>query len=403
MFVNYSFEKRVDRRGQHSAKWEEMGNNFSTSELLPMWIADMDLETAPEIIEALQEKTAHGIYGYVYRPDSYFKSAALWTKKRFGYDLDAKTLLHSPGVVPSLSLCVRLFTKEKDAILIQSPVYYPFYATIQNNHRRVVENKLLGDEAGYYRIDLEDFERKIVEEKVKLFLLCSPHNPVGRVWKEEELRAMAEICLKHGVRVLADEIWRDLIMPENKHIPFASLSEEVEDMTITCFSATKTFNLAGLQASFISFPRREEWLSFDKELGILDIKRNSPFNLVAFETAFTKGEAWLEALVKHLNSNMDYVIDFCKREIPELKIQKPEGTYLMWLDFSALGFQGKELSKFIEKEAKLALDHGYWFGKGAGEENFERINVACPRYLLEEGMKRLAEAVKHYRKEREEK
>lgn len=394
--MKYNFNEKIDRSNNHAAKWEEMGNKFISNDLWPMWIADMDLKTAPVIIDAMREKLEQGIFGYVYRPASYYQSAADWIERRFDYKIDPKTLINSPGVVPTLSILVRLMTKADEKVLIQSPVYYPFSSVVKENGRELVVNELVKDEAGYYTIDFEDFEKKVSDEKVKLFIMCSPHNPVGRVWKREELQKMSELCLKYNVRVIADEIWRDIIMPEHKHIPAASLSKEIEHNTITCFSPTKTFNIAGLQASFATLPREEEWKMLDEELGRLDVKRNSPFSLVGFEAAYTKGEEWLEELLIHLDGNMDYVVNFVKERIPEVKVRKPEGTYLMWLDFSGLNMTKEELSMFMQKEAKIALDDGFWFGEnGAG---FERMNIACPRYMVEEGMNRIENAVKVWRK-----
>ncbi len=394
--MKYNFNEKIDRSNNHSAKWEEMGNKFISNDLWPMWIADMDLKTAPVIIDAMREKLEQGIFGYVYRPASYYQSAADWIERRFDYKIDPKTLINSPGVVPTLSILVRLMTKANEKVLIQSPVYYPFSAVVRENERELVVNELVKDETGYYTIDFEDFEKKVSDEKVTLFIMCSPHNPVGRVWKREELQKMSELCLKYNVRVIADEIWRDIVMPGHKHIPAASLSKEIEHNTITCFSPTKTFNIAGLQASFATLPREEEWKMLDEELGRLDVKRNSPFSLVGFEAAYTKGEEWLEELLIHLDGNMDYVVNFVKERIPEVKVRKSEGTYLMWLDFSGLGMTKEELSMFMQKEAKIALDDGFWFGEnGAG---FERMNIACPRYMVEEGMNRIENAVKIWRK-----
>lgn len=394
--MKYNFNEKIDRSNNHAAKWEEMGNKFISNDLWPMWIADMDLKTAPVIIDAMREKLEQGIFGYVYRPASYYQSAADWIERRFDYKIDPKTLINSPGVVPTLSILVRLMTKADEKVLIQSPVYYPFSAVVRENERELVVNELVKDETGYYTIDFEDFEKKVSDEKVTLFIMCSPHNPVGRVWKREELQKMSELCLKYNVRVIADEIWRDIVMPGHKHIPVASLSKEIEHNTITCFSPTKTFNIAGLQASFATLPREEEWKMLDEELGRLDVKRNSPFSLVGFEAAYTKGEEWLEELLIHLDGNMDYVVNFVKERIPEVKVRKPEGTYLMWLDFSGLNMTKEELSMFMQKEAKIALDDGFWFGEnGAG---FERMNIACPRYMVEEGMNRIENAVKIWRK-----
>ncbi|AVQ32184.1 MAG: MalY/PatB family protein [Fusobacterium varium] len=394
--MKYCFDEKIDRSKNHSAKWAELGKKFGTDDLFPMWIADMDIKTAPEIVQAMKEKVEQEIFGYVYRPDSYYKSAAEWLERRFGYKISEKTLIHSPGVVPSLSILVKLMTNEDEKILIQTPVYYPFAETIKDNNRTLVTNELVRDENGYYTMNFDDLEEKLSDEKVTLFILCSPHNPVGRVWKKEELAKVGELCLKYNVRIIADEIWRDIIMPGVVHTPMASISKEIEDITVTCFSPTKTFNIAGLQASFATFPRKEELERFDRELGILDIKRNNPFSLVAFETAYTKCDEWVNQLNEFLSSNMDYAIDFIKNRIPEVKICKAEGTYLLWLDFSSLGFTKEELSEFMKREAKVAMDDGYWFGdNGIG---YERMNIACPRYMLEEGLTRIEKAVKSLRK-----
>ena len=394
--MKYNFDEPVDRSRNFSAKYDECARKFGREGLIPMWIADMDIKTAPEIVQAMKEKVEQEIFGYVYRPDSYYKSAAEWLERRFGYKISEKTLIHSPGVVPSLSILVKLMTNEDEKILIQTPVYYPFAETIKDNNRTLVTNELIRDENGYYTMNFDDLEEKLSDEKVTLFILCSPHNPVGRVWKKEELAKVGELCLKYNVRIIADEIWRDIIMPGVVHTPMASISKEIEDITVTCFSPTKTFNIAGLQASFATFPRKEELERFDRELGILDIKRNNPFSLVAFETAYTKCDEWVNQLNEFLSSNMDYAIDFIKNRIPEVKICKAEGTYLLWLDFSSLGFTKEELSEFMKREAKVAMDDGYWFGdNGIG---YERMNIACPRYMLEEGLTRIEKAVKSLRK-----
>lgn len=394
--MKYCFNEKIDRSKNHSAKWAELGTKFGTEDLFPMWIADMDIKTAPEIIDAMREKLDQEIFGYVYRPESYYKSAADWMEKRFGYKISEKTLIHSPGVVPSLSILVKLMTNADEKIMIQTPVYYPFAETIRDNNRTLVTNELVRDENGYYTMDFKDLENKLSDEKTTLFILCSPHNPVGRVWTKEELKKVGELCLKYNVRIIADEIWRDVVMPGFTHTPIASISKEIEDITVTCFSPTKTFNIAGLQASFATFPRRDEYVRFERELGILDIKRNNPFSLVAFEAAYTKCEEWVNQLNEFLYSNMQYVKDFVEKNIPEIKVSISEGTYLLWLDFSALGFTKEELSEFMKREAKVAMDDGYWFGEnGVG---YERMNIACPRYMVEEGLNRIEKAIKTLRK-----
>lgn len=386
----YNFDKKIDRSKNNSAKWEEIGLNFGEDDLLPMWVADMDFETAPEILEAMKEKLDQRIFGYTSRPNSYFESAAKWTKERHGYDIDPKTLVHSPGVILTLSLVIKLFTRENDKIMIQNPVYTPFSNVIKDNNRKLVINSLMESE-GKYSIDFEGFENKAKDPDLKWFILCNPHNPVGRVWTKDELEKLGDICVRNNVRIIADEIWRDIVYKNHKHISIASLSKEIEDITITCFSATKTFNIAGLQASFVSFPRREEFNRFSNELGVLDIKRNNPFNLVAVEAAFNKGDKWVGELVEYLEDNVDYVENYIKENIPNVSLVRPEGTYLIWLDFRNLNLDKNEISSILIKKGKIALSSGAVFGdEGQG---FVRMNIACPRYILEDGLNRIKKAV----------
>lgn len=391
--MKYNFNEKIDRSENHSAKWAEMEMKFGRKDLTPMWVADMDIKAAPEIVEAMKKKVEQEIFGYVYRPDSYYESAANWLKKRFGYEISPSTLIHSPGVVPSMSILVKMLTKETDRILIQSPVYPPFAAAVKDNGRKLIENNLIKDEKGYYTIDFEDLENKLALEDVTLFILCNPHNPVGRVWRREELEKMGELCKKHNVRILADEIWRDLIMPGYKHIPMASINKEIEDITITLFSPTKSFNLAGLQASFATFSRAEERKEFDDILGQMDVKRNNPFSLVAFETAYERCENWLEQLIEHIDGNMQYVIDFINERLPMVKTVKPEGTYLMWLDFNNIGIAQDKIQEFLINEAKVAMNDGGTFGENG--KGFARMNVACPRYMVEEAMEQIEKAIKN--------
>ena len=394
--MKFNFNEKVDRSKNHAAKWEEMGKKFGSDDLLPMWIADMDIKTVPEVVEAIKEKADQAIFGYVYRPDSYYETAAQWLEKRFGYKINPKTLIHSPGVVPSMNMLVKSLTKEDEKVLIQTPVYPPFAESVKNGKRTLVTNELIKDENGYYTIDFEDLEKKLSDEKVTLMILCNPHNPVGRVWKKEELQKIGDLCVKYNVRILADEIWRDLVLPGYTHTPIASLSREIENITITCFSPTKTFNIAGLQASFAVFPREEEWKAFDNELGEMDIKRNNPFSLVGFEAAYNHGEEWLSELLVHLEGNAQYVADFVKERLPEIKTVKPEGTYLMWLDFNGLNIAPEEITDMLIKDAKVAMNDGASFG--ANGKGFARMNIACPRYMVEDAMARIEKAVKNLKK-----
>jgi len=390
--MKYNFDEKIDRKNNHSAKWSEMKKNYGSDDLWPMWIADMDIKTAPAITDALVKKAQEGIFGYVYRPETYYGSAVDWCKRRFDWKIKADELIHTLGVIPALTVAVRLFTEKKDKIMIQTPVYYPFYNVIKQNDRELVTNPLVKGKDGYYTMDFEDMEEKLSDPQLKVFILCSPHNPVGRVWKKEELEKIGELCLKYNVRIYADEIWRDLVYPNHKHIAIASLSKEIQNITVTFFSASKTFNLAGLQASYVHFPRKEEFEKYDYELGVLDIKRNSPFNLVAGQVAFKQDE-WVDSLVVHLRDNLDYLLEFMTKELPKVKISRPEATYLVWMDFTEYGLTKEELSNVMKEKGKIALDDGYWFGVEG--EGYERINIACPGYMLEEGLDRIKKAVSH--------
>lgn len=387
--MEYNFDKKIDRSKNHSAKWSEMDTHYGSNDLLPLWVADMDFEVAPEIYDAMKEKLEQRIFGYVYRPNSYYKSACEWTERRYGYQIHPDTLIHSPGVIPSISLIIRLFTKENEKILIQPPVYAPFSSVVKKNKRTLVTNPLK-EVDGRYIIDFDDFEEKCKDPDLKWFILCNPHNPVGRVWTKEELTRIAEICLKYNVRVISDEIWRDIVYKNYKFTPFASISKEVEDITITCFSPTKTFNIAGLQASFVQFPKKEELELFQEELAVLDIRRNNAFSLVAIEAGYTKGESWLNALIDYLEENYNFLEKYIKENIPKIKIVRPEGTYLVWLDFRDFKLSDKEISTILQEKAKVALQEGLIFGEeGRG---FQRINIACPRYILKEALIRISKA-----------
>lgn len=386
--MKYNFDKKINRYENNSTKWTEMHNAFISNDLLPFWIADMDFETCPEVKKAMEDKLSQNIYGYVHTKSSYFESACDFTKRRYGYEINKETLLHSPGVALSLALCVRLFTEVTDKIMISTPVYAPFHECVLQNGRELVTNPLVLKD-GKYVMDFEDFEKKASDKDLKWYILCNPHNPTGRVWSKEELRKISEICLKHNVRVISDEIWRDLVFKGNEFTHFASLSKEVEDITITCFSATKTFNLAGLQASFISLPRENELQKFKQELSILHLGRNNSFNVVACEVAFNKGEEWLEELLIYLENNLNYVEDFIKNKLPKIKFVRPEGTYVVWLDFSE--YEIDDIYLFIQENAKVALDNGTKYDKAS--KQFLRLNFACPRYILEEGLLRIEKAL----------
>ena len=348
----------------------------------------MDFKTAQPIIDALKARAEEGIWGYTARPDSYFAAIRGWQKRRNGWDIDQSLMSFSLGVVQTISACVKLFTPEGGSVLIQTPVYSEFYDMTEAWNRKVVENQFV-EKDGKWTVDWADFEEKLKE--VDLFILCSPHNPLGIVWTEEELRRMMNLCLQYRVPVVSDEIHSDLIFHGKKHIPTASLSPEIAANVITGISGTKTFNLAGLQASTVVFPNQHKKQVFDHFWQCMDIHRNNAFSLTAMEAAFNQGEEWLEQLLPYLSANFDYVVDYCEKHIPKIKTYAPDATYLMWLDCRELGLTNEELHDFMIQKAKLGLNDGCSFGRSLN--GYMRLNAACPRATLEKAMHQLEAAV----------
>lgn len=385
----YDFDEVIDRRGQHAAKYEELEKKFGRSDIIPLWVADMDFRAPAPVIDALTEKARHGIFGYTYRPDSYFQAVCDWQKRRNGWEIDASLASFCVGVVPALSVIVHEFTDPGDSVLIQTPVYPEFEESISAWGRRTLVAPL-AEENGRYSVDFAVFE-KALKESPRLFILCSPHNPVGRVWSEQELTRMCELCIAHGVTIVSDEIHSDLILWGGKFIPTAALSPEIASHTISCTSGTKTFNLAGLQASTIVFPKREWKKRFDGFWANFDIHRNNSFSVVAMEAAFRHGDEWLEQLTRYIEGNVTFVRDWCRDKIPRIKANVPESTYLIWLDCRELGLSDDALFDFMVNDARLALGRGIAFGKGG--EGFMRLNAACPRSVLARALEQLETAV----------
>ncbi len=383
--MDFKFDKIIDRTNNFSAKWSEMNKNFGTNDLLPMWVADMDFLTAPCIMEALKDRLDQGIFGYTTRPSSYNESIANWLDNRFSWKIKKEWLMFSPAVVPSISLLIQNLTNKNDKIMIQEPVYSPFHNTVKMNERELVISPLIKLENGNYIMDYDDIESKIKD--VKIFILCNPHNPVGRVWTLEELTKLGDICLKNNVLVISDEIHSDIIFKNHKHTPFASISKEFEQNTITCMAPTKTFNLAGLQSSFVVIPNKAYYNILDNAFSKLDIKRNNAFSLVATEAAYNYGEDWLDSLLNYLEDNVDFAIEYINTYIPQLKVNKPEGTYLLWVDFSSLNIDEDTLKNALINIGKVALNSGSSFGIG-GQGHY-RINLACPRSMVLEALKRI--------------
>lgn len=386
--MHYNFDAVVDRSGNHAAKYDERKKKFGTEDVIPLWIADMDFRTAQPIIDALTARAQEGIWGYTARPESYFAAIAAWQKRRHGWDIDQSLMSWSLGVVQTISACVKLFTPEGGSVLIQTPVYSEFYDMTEAWNRKVVECPFV-ERDGRWSVDWTDFEEKLTQ--VDLFLLCSPHNPLGIVWEEADLRRMMELCLKHHVLVVSDEIHSDLIFHGKRHIPTATLSPEIAANVITGISGTKTFNLAGLQASTVVFPDAHKKAVFDHYWQCMDIHRNNAFSLTAMEAAFTGGEEWLEQLLPYLSDNFDFVVDYCQKYIPKIKTYAPDATYLMWLDCRALGLDNQALHDFMIQKAKLGLNDGCSFGRQL--QGFMRLNAACPRSVLAQAMDQLRAAV----------
>ena len=388
--MKFNFDKIVDRTNNFSAKWSEMNKNFGTNNLLPMWVADMDFLTAPCVMEALKDRLEQGIFGYTTRPSSYNESIVNWLDNRFSWKINQEWLMFSPAVITSISLLIQNLTQKNDKIMIQEPVYSPFHSIVESNERNLVISPLVKLDDGSYVMDYEDIEAKIKD--VKVFILCNPHNPVGRVWTREELTRLGEICLKHNVLIISDEIHSDIILKNHKHTPFASISKEFSENTITCMAPTKTFNLAGLQSSFLVISNPYYYEVMDKAFSILDIKRNNAFSLVATEAAYNYGEDWLYELIKYIEDNVDFAIDYIKNHMPQLKVKKPEGTYLLWVDFSNLNVDKKDLKNALINKGRIALSDGSSFGIGG--DGYYRINLACPRSMVLEGLKRIEFAIK---------
>ena len=386
--MKYNFDEIIDRSGNRSAKYDERAKKFGTADVIPLWVADMDFRTAQPIIDACVSKAEEGIWGYTSRPDSYFQAVQQWEQRRKGWTPDISLMSWSLGVVPALSSIVRLFSGDGDKILIQTPVYSEFYDVAEAWGREVVENPLVETD-GKWSIDFDDFAEKV--KQCRIFLLCNPQNPVGRVWEPEELRKMAELCVESGTLLVSDEIHSDLIFHGKRHTPTASLSPEIAANTITCISATKTFNLAGLQASTTIFPNKDMKRAFEEFWGRMDIRRNNAFSCVAMEAAYREGEEWLDQLLPYISGNFDYICDFCAKNIPQIKPNRPDATYLMWLDCRALSMTNEELRDFFIHKAQLGLNEGYTFGHSLA--GFMRLNAACPRSTLEKAMRQLKAAV----------
>lgn len=384
------FDTVPNRRGTNCFKYDFAREMGMPEDVLPLWVADMDFPTAPAVLERLHALAEHGIFGYTGVKDAYFSAVHNWYAQRFGWETQRSWLVTTPGVVFAIAIAIRAFTQKGDAILIQQPVYYPFANKVTENDRQLVVNPLVLKN-GRYEMDFADMERKIVDYHVKMLLLCSPHNPVGRVWTKEELLRVGEICQKHGVLVVSDEIHADFTYAGHTHRVFASVKSEFADFTITCTAPSKTFNLAGLQNSNIFIPNRQLRHAYKKELSACGCGGTNCMGMAACQAAYEAGADWLEQLKQYLAGNLAYIRQFLREKLPDIALIEPDGTYLVWLDLRKLGLTEQQQRQLIVQDAKLWLDTGTLFGQGG--EGFERINIACPRTTIEQAMQRLERAV----------
>lgn len=385
------FDEIIDRRNTNSLKYDFAIERGRPKDVLPLWVADMDFRVADEITEAISNAVAHGIYGYTDTKEDFFLALKNWYHDNFSWDIKPEWHVKTPGVVFAIATATKAYTNPGDAIIIQQPVYYPFFKTIKLNDRVVVNSPLVNKD-GVYHIDFEDFEQKIIDNKVKLFYLCNPHNPVGRVWSKEELTKIGDICCKHNVFVISDEIHSDFIYEGYQHTVFSSIKKEFENNSMICTAPSKTFNLAGLQISNIFIANEHKRKQFVKEIAKTGYDELNTLGIVAAKAAYTSGKPWLDALSAYLKDNLNFVREFLKERIPSLKLVEPQGTYLIWIDCRALGLSEEEREDLIVNKAKLWLDTGSMFGKDG--EGYERINIACPRSILKQALEQLEAAVK---------
>lgn len=385
--MNYDFDKIITRRGTNSVKWDES----ESPDIIPMWVADMDFQTAPCIIEALQRRIEHGIFGYTLVPNSYYDAIINWFSGHHQWQIDRSWILYTSGVVPALSAIIKALTQPKDKVLVLSPVYNCFFSSIKNNGCEAVESPLVYQKNTYY-VDWNDFEDKLSDPLVKLFILCNPHNPAGRVWKREELLHINNLCMKHGVKVIADEIHCELVMPGHTFVPFASISEDTLNNSITCNSPSKSFNTAGLQIANIICNDKKTRLRIDRAININEVCDVNPFGVIALQAAYNKGSDWLDALNAYLYDNYQALKAYFTTNMPQLEVTHLEGTYLVWVDIRTLGISSDTLTEKLLSEAKVKVNSGTMYGRQTGE-GFIRLNIACPRSQMMEGLQRIRQVI----------
>ena len=385
------FDQVINRENTACVKYDQRKSVFGKEDVLPFWVADMDFKAPQPVIDALQKRLDHGILGYPMKPEGFYDSIADWLERRHGWKIHRDWILFTPGVVPALVLSVLAYTNPGDRVIVQPPVYFPFFRSIDHHGRRKTDNMLVESD-GRYEMNFDDLELKF-KQGVKMIFLCNPHNPVGRVWSQVELEKLSALCLKNNIVLVSDEIHSDIIFEGSKHLPVASISPEIGKRSITCFAPSKTFNLAGLSTSFVIIPDTGMRKKYELLVRDYHLEHGNIFGLEALTAAYQHGELWLKELLKYLAGNLNYVENYFKSNIPEVSVIKPEGTYLVWLDFRKLKMGREELNHFLVHTAGIGLSDGALFGPGG--QGFQRLNIACPTELLEQGLDQLSKAIKN--------
>ncbi|MBQ7141816.1 MAG: pyridoxal phosphate-dependent aminotransferase [Bacteroidaceae bacterium] len=386
--MTYDFDKIISRRGTNCVKWDE----FTDPDIIPLWVADMDFETAPSVQQALMKRMQHGCFGYTLVPESYYNAAIQWFQHRHGWSIERPSFIYTSGVVPAISAIIKAVTSPGDKVLVQTPVYNCFFSSIRNNGCTLAENPLKM-EGNRYEVDWQDFEAKCADPSVKVFLLCNPHNPAGRVWTRQELVQMGNICLKHGVFVISDEIHCEFVMPGHTYTPFASISEDFAMNCAVCLSPSKAFNIAGLQIANIIVKNEEVRKRVDKAININEVCDVNPFGVIALQAAYSaEGEEWLNQLCHYISDNYQMARQMLTEALPQCPVTTLEGTYLMWVDIRATGKTSRQVTDHLLRKAKVYVNCGTMYGDSAGE-GFIRINLATRRSLLREGIQRIISGI----------
>ncbi len=385
----YSFDEFIPRENTDCVKYDLRKQLFGSEDVIPMWVADMDFKTPDFIVDAMKARMDHPIFGYPVKPEAYFTSQVKWLMKKHHWEVQPEWIQFCQGVVPALNLILLAFTEPGDKIIVQPPVYFPFFSTIKNNQREQVDNPLIYKN-GRYSFDFDDLEKKI-DAKTRILFLCHPHNPGGRLWSIDELTKLAGICIKHDMLIVSDEIHSDLVLPGFNHVPMASISDEIADHTITCIAPSKTFNIAGLGTSSVIISNSGQRRKFHNMVERIHIGMGNIFGITASIAAYTFGETWLREVMGYIQGNVDLVVEFCRSRIPDIKPMVPEATYLVWLDCRNLGLNNQELKRFMIERVNVGFNDGPTFG--AGGEGFQRMNVGCPRSVVREALERMEKAI----------